>query len=52
VERLTIGSTVSAAPITGAFTLGIGTVMNAGRAVSGFTSTDRTIPFRVINQNW
>ena len=41
---LIAGSTVSAAPITGAGTGGIGSVKMAGRDESAFTSTERTIP--------
>ena len=51
VVRLTAGSTVSAAPITGPGVLGIATVANAGWSLSQRSSTERTIPVPVMNQN-
>jgi len=48
---LTAGSTVSAAPITGPGVLGMATVAKAARSLSQRSSTDRTMPFPVMNQN-
>ena len=50
--RLAAASTVTAAPMTAPGVLGIPTVANAGRSSSERSSTERTIPFSVMNQNW
>jgi len=47
----TAGSTVSAAPMTGPGVLGMSRVAKAGLLASQRSSTERTIPLRVINQN-